>query len=245
MELISVVALAKYRNLKLTDMNHFTQKNKQLEKLRGIFFQTGLIVAGGLTLVAFEWTTPLHDDDVPKPKEIIELPIEYPPITFQDDPIKPKVKMIIAPVNNPDKIEIVDDNVVEPVDKIDLFDVQEFNPDDFAPEPEPVEPPEVFTIVEKMPGFVGGERARLKFLSDNLKYPSIDRSGGIQGTVYLNFVVNKKGQIKKVKILRGVSPTIDKEAIRVVEAMPNWEPGKQRGKPVSVSYNFRIKFNLN
>ena len=225
-------------------MNHFKQKSKNLEKLRGIFFQTGLIIAGGLTLVAFEWTTPINEIVIPDPPSTVDPPIEYPPITFQDDPIKPKVKMIQAPVVNPDIIDIVDDNVAEPDDKKDPFDVPEFNPDDFLPEPDPVEPPEVFTIVEKMPGFVGGEKARLKFLYDNLKYPSIDKSGGIQGTVYLNFVVNKKGEIKKVKILRGVSPTIDKEAIRVVKAMPNWEPGKQRGKPVNVSYNFRIKFQL-
>ena len=111
--------------------------------------------------------------------------------------------------------------------------------------PEPTPEPEVFLVVEKMPAFVGGDKARLSFLRDNLKYPSIDRSGGIQGTVYLNFVVNKKGEIKKVNILRGVSPSIDAEAIRVVEAMPKWTPGKQRGKAVNVSYNFRISFKLN
>ena len=92
-----------------------------------------------------------------------------------------------------------------------------------------------------MPGFVGGEKARLKFLYDNLKYPSIDKSGGIQGTVYLNFVVNKKGEIKKVKILRGVSPTIDKEAIRVVKAMPKVTKEMKGFKILNIFVN--ISFN--
>ena len=99
--------------------------------------------------------------------------------------------------------------------------------------------------VEKMPEFIGGDKARVKYLRDNLKYPGPERTAGIEGTVYLKFLVNEKGEIKNVKILRGVSENIDKEAIRVLKDMPNWSPGKQRGKPVNVSFNLRISFKLN
>ena len=225
-------------------MTHFKNKNNKLEKLRGIFFQIGLIVAGGLTLVAFEWQTS-YIVDLPEGRvPDIEVIDELPPITYTSEPEKPKVK-IIETKFNPDKIVIIDDkaNITEPVNKTEpvVPDVP-FVPD-FTEPTLPVEDP-IFTIVEKMPEFEGGDRARLKYLSDNLKYPSIDKAAGIQGTVYLRFLVNKKGKIKDIEILRGVSETIDKEAIRVVKNMPNWKPGEQRGKPVNVSYNFNIKFEL-
>lgn len=224
-------------------MTHFKNTNKKLEKLRGIFFQVGLIVAGGLTLVAFEWQTS-YIIEIPEERVTdIEIIDELPPVTYSSEPEKPKVK-IIETKFNPDKIEIIDDkvNVTEPTD------ITPANPDlpfvpDFTEPTIPVEDP-IFTIVEKMPEFEGGDRARLKYLRDNLKYPSIDKAAGIEGTVYLRFLVNKKGKIKDIEILRGVSETIDKEAIRVVKNMPDWKPGEQRGKPVNVSYNFNIKFEL-
>ena len=77
-----------------------------------------------------------------------------------------------------------------------------------------------------------------------MKYPAVAKENGIQGTVYVNFVVWKDGKIRDVKILRGVNKMLDDEAVRVVKAMPTWNPGKQRGKPVSVSYNLPIKFTL-
>ena len=95
-----------------------------------------------------------------------------------------------------------------------------------------------------MPHFIGGDKARKKFLYDNLNYPKMDRATGIEGTVYLKFTVTRKGEIKDIEILRGVSNRIDKEAIRVLKAMPKWSPGKQRGRAVDVSLNFNVKFEL-
>ncbi|MDB4534078.1 TonB family protein [Vicingaceae bacterium] len=225
-------------------MNHFTEKNKTLEKLRGIYFQIGLIVAGGLTLVAFEWTTPTNPYDLPETSVIYEEEWEMPPILPEKKIEKPEVQ----PEEYKKKsetfviVEILPEP--EPDPKPEPLPDPKFDPKEWQPDPEPTPEPETFLIVEKMPEFVGGNKARLMFLSDNIKYPSIDKAGGIEGTVYLDFVVNKKGEIRKVNILRGVSPTIDAEAVRVVKAMPNWTPGKQRGKAVSVKYNFRIKFKL-
>jgi len=224
-------------------MTHFKNTNKKLEKLRGIFFQVGLIVAGGLTLVAFEWQTS-YIIEIPEERFTdIEIIDELPPLTYSSEPEKPKVK-IIETKFNPDKMEIIDDkvNVTEPTDITPATPDLPFVPD-FTEPTEPVEQ-KIFTIVEKMPEFEGGDRSRLKYLRDNLKYPSIDKAAGIEGTVYMRFLVNKKGKIKDIEILRGVSETIDKEAIRVVKNMPDWKPGEQRGKPVNVSYNFNIKFEL-
>jgi protein TonB len=224
-------------------MTHFKNTNKKLEKLRGIFFQVGLIVAGGLTLVAFEWQTS-YIIEIPEERVThVEIIDELPPVTYSSEPEKPKVK-IIETKFNPDKIEIIDDkvNVTEPTDLTPATPDLPFVPDYTEPTI-PVEDP-IFTIVEKMPEFEGGDRSRLKYLRDNLKYPLIDKAAGIEGTVYMRFLVNKKGKIKDIEILRGVSETIDKEAIRVVKNMPDWKPGEQRGKPVNVSYNFNIKFEL-
>lgn len=102
----------------------------------------------------------------------------------------------------------------------------------------------IFTLVEEMPSFPGGDAARSKFLMDNIVYPEIARKNNIQGTVYLSFFVNRDGSISVIKVLRGVSPEIDLEAIRVVKMMPNWIPGKQNGKTVRIQMNIPVKFSL-
>jgi protein TonB len=95
-----------------------------------------------------------------------------------------------------------------------------------------------------MPAFPGGEEELFKYLSKNIKYPSMARENGISGTVYVTFVVETNGDITDVKKLRGVGGGCDEEAIRVVKAMPGWSAGKQNGKPVRVQYNLPIKFTL-
>jgi protein TonB len=226
-------------------MNQFKKTTQKREKRRGIYFQLGLIIAGGLTLVAFEWTSPINISDLPPTYEIDEVEIDFPIIMPEVKIDRPEVKPIVVPTKSDIIVIVKDVFEPDPEPNPDLEPELKFDPDEYKIiEKLPVEPTAPFTIVENMPEFVGGERARLKFLNDNLKYPRVDRAGSVEGTVYLNFLVNKKGEIKKVKILRGVSPTLDAEAIRVVKAMPNWKAGKQRGKAVNVSYNFRIKFKL-
>ncbi len=224
-------------------MNHFKKSNNKLEKLRGIFFQIGLIIAGGLTLLAFEWMTPIYSYDLPTPDETYEVPWEIPPIIPEKEVEKPKVK--IKPVlPNPETFKIVK-TLIEPVLKPSPEPEPVFDPSKYSnPDPEPSPEPEEFRIVEKMPAFIGGDKARTKFLRDNLKYPEMDRATGTVGTVYLQFLVNKKGEIKEVEVLRGVNKRLDKEAVRVVKAMPNWSPGKQRGKAVNVRFSFRVTFAL-
>lgn len=101
-----------------------------------------------------------------------------------------------------------------------------------------------FTVVEQMPQFPGGEEGLMNYLSSNVKYPAIAQENSIQGRVYVEFVVKKDGQIADVKILKGVDRSLDEEALRVVMNMPDWNPGKQRGKEVNVSYRLPINFSL-
>ena len=95
-----------------------------------------------------------------------------------------------------------------------------------------------------MPEFMGGDKARIRFLASNLKYPQAARKAGIQGMVYVTYVVEKDGSITNARLLRGIGGGCDEEAVRVVAAMPKWKPGTQRGKPVRVQYNLPIKFAL-
>lgn len=102
----------------------------------------------------------------------------------------------------------------------------------------------VFTVVETMPEFPGGKKALYKFLGDNIKYPAKAKEDGIQGQVFVNFIIETNGSVTNVNILRGVNSELDKEAERAVKIMPNWKPGEQRGEKVRVSYNLPIKFVL-
>jgi len=102
----------------------------------------------------------------------------------------------------------------------------------------------IFTVVETMPQFPGGDAALLQFLAKSIKYPVIAQENGIQGRVICAFVVNRDGSIVDAEVLRGVDPSLDKEALRVINTMPKWSPGKQRGKPVRVKYTVPITFRL-
>jgi periplasmic protein TonB len=108
---------------------------------------------------------------------------------------------------------------------------------------EVVETP-IFTVVEEMPTFPGGDESRIKFLTENIHYPQMAKESGIQGTVYVTFVIDERGRVADVKVLRGIGGGCDEEAVRVVKMMPPWNSGKQSGKPVRVQFNMPIKFTL-
>ncbi len=103
----------------------------------------------------------------------------------------------------------------------------------------------VYQTVEDMPVFEGGDYALRKFIAQNIKYPEIAKKEGITGKVYIQFTVDKDGSVIDAIVLRSVHESIDKEALRVVSALPNWKPGKQDGKPVNVQFTVPINFQLN
>lgn len=103
----------------------------------------------------------------------------------------------------------------------------------------------VFDVVEVMPQFPGGQIAMMKYIMENMKYPEQAMKEGIQGRVAVRFIVEKDGSISDVKPILSVHPLLNKEAVRVVESMPKWTPGKQNGKPVRVRFNVPVMFKLN
>jgi periplasmic protein TonB len=104
----------------------------------------------------------------------------------------------------------------------------------------------IFTTPEQFPSFPGGEEKMMAFIKKNIRYPELERQAGISGTCYITFVVEKSGKIREAKILRGVpgGPGCDKEALRVINKMPKWKPGKQNGRKVRVQFNLPIKYTL-
>ena len=103
----------------------------------------------------------------------------------------------------------------------------------------------LFSVVEVMPQYPGGQIAMLKYIMENIKYPEQAMKKGIQGRVVVSFIVEKDGRISNVRLLRSVESSLDKEAVRVVKSMPKWSPGKQNGKPVRVRFNVPVMFKLN
>ncbi len=218
-----------------------------LENKRNTFLLLGLVVALGIALVAFEWNTkPTKASDLGK-IQTQEVEEEIIPITREQEvkppppPPPPKVVEVLNIVD--DDVEIEDELQIEDTEADDetIIDVA---PVIVAAEEEEAEDTQVFFIVEDMPEFPGGELALRKYIANAIKYPVIAQENGIQGKVYVTFVVDKDGGISDARIARGVDPSLDKEALRVVNALPKWKPGKQRGKPVRVSYTVPINFVL-
>ena len=218
-----------------------------LESRKGIFFQIGLIFAMAVILVAFEWKSYDALDistmgDQRALNEVEELATITQQNTPPPPPPPPAPSMVLNIVENTAEI---DDDISIDAEADENTQVDEYK----APvmkqvDEEVVEEQEIFMVVENAPAFPGGDVARMKFLQDNIKYPQMARESGIQGTVYVTFVVERNGNVTDVKILRGIGGGCDEEAVRVVQNMPKWEPGKQRGKPVRVQFNMPIKFTL-
>ena len=218
-----------------------------LESKRNTFLLLGLVLALGITLLAFEWTT--------KPKKVEGLgQIQAQEVEEEIIPITREQQVKPPPPPPPPKVvevlNIVDDDVeIEDELKIEDSEADDNTVIDVAPvidaaEEEEEDNTEVFFIVEEMPEFPGGDLALRKYIASSINYPVIAQENGIQGKVYVQFVVGKDGKVTNAKIARGVDPSLDKEALRVVNALPPWKPGKQRGKPVNVSYTVPINFVL-
>ncbi len=160
----------------------------------------------------------------------------------EPEPPKPEPQTTLLDIVD-DDVDVQDDLDINAEDDQDS-EVGEFvAPVENDDEPVIVEA-EIFTIVEEQPEFPGGEESLMKFLQSNVKYPQLAKESNIQGTVYVQFVVEPNGSVSTVKVLRGIGGGCDEEAVRVVKNMPSWKPGKQRGKPVRVYFNLPIKFIL-
>ncbi len=220
-----------------------------LEKTKTLGVLMGMVVGLAVLFVGFEWGT--RDVQVVTADEgvadiIAEEEIE---ITRQENtppPPPPPAAPVVTEVLNvvDDDVELEQQEIVTSEDSQTEAQTQTF----VAPvveEEEEEAAQQIFTVVEEMPDFPdGGLQGLLKFLAKNIKYPVIAQENGIQGRVVCAFVVNKDGSIVDIEVLRGVDPSLDKEAVRVLSTMPKWKPGKQRGKPVRVKYTVPVMFRL-
>lgn len=213
--------------------------NADLEKRKLSFWAIGLLTSLAFTLVAFEWTT---FDRTTQGLGALELDL------LEEEVIPPSATPPPPPPPPPaptQVIEIVDDKVeVKETEVVNMEVTENTQVEAPAQREEEVVEEQIFTIVEEMPEFPGGEIEMRKYLGKAIKYPQMAQDAGISGTVFLTFEVDKDGKIKDVKVLRGIGGGCDEEAVRVVKAMPPWKPGKQRGKPVRVQFTLPVKFTL-
>ena len=219
-----------------------------LENKKNVFFLLGLVLALGLMLVAFEWTTKPKKAESFGAVQTQDVDDELIPITREPEvkppppPPPPQVVEVLNIVDNDVKIEDelkIEDTEADDATVIDVAPVVSNMKDE-----EEEEESKVFYIVEEMPEFPGGELALRKYIANAINYPVIAQENGIQGKVYVTFVVDKDGSISDAHVARGIDPSLDKEALRVVNSLPKWKPGKQRGQPVRVSYTVPINFVL-
>lgn len=215
-----------------------------LESKKLMFTQIGLIISLLIAWGVFEVKVKADReiDESLLNREIV-MDEEMVEITKQEEQ-KPQ------PVEQPQQttqLEIVDDNVeTEDININAEVEQNEVIEEYVAPEvvEEEVTEQEIFQIVEEMPAFPGGEAKLMEYVGKNIKYPQIARETGIQGRVFIGFVVEPDGSVSNVKLLRGIGGGCDEEAMRVVKSMPKWKPGKQRGKAVRVSYQIPVFFKL-
>ena len=215
-----------------------------LENKKLMFIQIGMIISLLIAWAAFEYKSydkRQLDESFKRQAENIEEDLVE--ITKQEEQ-KPQ------PVEVPQQttqLEIVDDNVETKDIEINAEVDQQEVIEEYVPvevEEEEVQEQEIFQIVEEMPAYPGGDQKLMEYVAKNIKYPQIARETGIQGRVFVGFVVEPDGSVSNVKVLRGIGGGCDEEAMRVVKSMPKWKPGKQRGKAVRVSYMLPVNFKL-
>ena len=220
------------------------KKNSQsdISRKSGLFFNIGLIISLALVLFAFEYKS--YNDgslmELAAVNDDFEEMTDIPP-TEQPPPPPPKIQQ-------PDIIVVPDEEEIEEDIEVDLdIDITDETVIEEAifeePEAEEVAD-EIFNIVEKQPQFPGGIGAFYKYFQKKMKYPSQARRMGVEGKVFVQFVVDRSGNISEVKVIRGVGAGCDEEAARVIKNSPKWNPGKQRGIAVKVRMVLPITFRL-
>ena len=213
-----------------------------LENKKLMFIQIGLIISLAVAWAVFEIKSydKIEFADVGRTVEVVEE--EMVEITKQEQKPQP-----VEVPKQTTQIQVVEDDVeVEDIEINADVDQNEVIEEYVAPEieEEDIQEAEIFTIVEEMPDFPGGTQKLADYLAKNIKYPQIARESGIQGRVFISFVVEPDGSVSNVNVMRSLGGGCDEEAVRVVKSMPKWKPGKQRGKPVRVSYILPVNFKL-
>ena len=217
-----------------------------LENKKTTNLLVGAIIILAVLFVGFEWSE--RDKQVTTDTGIAEVVFEEEiiPITEQEQPKQappppeaPKVEEVLEIMDNDSEVE---ESTIQASDDTQAAVEVKYTPVEV--EEEEVEEQQIFQVVEEMPEFPGGMGECMKYLASKIKYPTISQENGVQGRVIVQFVVNRDGSIVDPVVVRGVDPYLDKEALRVIQMMPKWKPGKQRGKAVRVKYTVPVMFRL-
>ena len=224
-----------------------TKKTPQasLENKRVLFLELGLIVSLLAAIGAFSYSTAVRKVPVFQATGQTLIDEEIVPIVRDTPPEPPKAPAI---PQFSEILTIVDDNVK--TDDVIIFDDSDIEVPVYVYRElvvdDPVEEEDIpFVLVEQKPTFQGGDANDFsRWISQHLDYPEIAKANGVQGRVMVQFTVQKDGSVGNVKLLRGVDPSLDKEALRVVALSPKWEPGRQRDRSVNVTYQFPVIFVL-
>lgn len=229
-----------------------TKKNPKadLENKKGLFMEIGLAVVLLIVFISFEWSSSEKQEvmDLTGQQQVVEE--EIIPITqeqTQTPPEAPKIPVLSDVIDIVDNdVDIADNLFVNTEDDASLgVEIMDYHTE--VVEEEVDEKPIPFAFVEEKPKFQGGDANTFAlWVNSQLVYPEIAEQNGIRGrhVVTLTFTVNADGTVSNVAILRGVDQYLDAEAIRVVSSSPKWTPGRQREKPVKVSYTFPVVFKL-
>lgn len=217
-----------------------------LESKRPTWLLVGYVTVLAFMFVAFEWTRDIRVDTSGRINEnVFEQDMEI-PLTRQPE-LTPPPPPQVTPIN--DVLTIIDDDAT--AEETNFASLEETGEDvvikhiPVTVDEEVVVEDDIFVVVEENPQFPnGGTAGLLQYLGENIKYPTIPQENGTQGRVTVQFVVNKDGSIVDVKVIRGVDPYLDKEAVRVISTMPKWIPGKQRGVPVRCKFTVPVTFKL-
>lgn len=214
-------------------------KKAQLGSKYGLYFNIGLVLALAFVTSAFEWKSYgdygfISPELIVDPAEVIIIPI-----TEIKPPERPKPKNVI-PQEVPEDVE-VDDQLLKWLDQTEEI---EFPTEEAVELPleEPVD--DFVTIAEKMPEYDGGLSSFYKYVRKKMKYPTQARKMGVEGKVFIEFIIDKTGALTEVKVIKGIGAGCDEEALKVIKNSPAWIPGKQRGKPVKVKMVLPIIFRL-
>ncbi len=215
---------------------------KDVRRRTDIHFMIGLVVAVGFTYAAFSITTHDEIDTSMLMVDQVEEIEEMTDITRQEQPPPP-------PPPPPQTIEVVENDADVEEAEIEATDFdQETVIEPIVQEQvevvEQTSEPEIFMVVEDPPQFPGGEAEMLKYIAENLDYPPLARENNIQGRVVVKFVVDENGKVMNAQVVKGIGWGCDEAALKVVNSMPRWKPGKQRNKPVRVWFMLPIRFQL-
>ncbi len=219
-----------------------------LENKKLLFTEIGLVVALGVVYGGFEFSS--RDKQVAVLEDTTQVNIEEEMVAIQQETPPPPPEAPAIPVLS-DQIDIVDDNIqidddmfLNLEDDDTAYEIAEYKEEEVVEEE--VEEEEIpFQLVEDPPSFMGGTTDEFNaWVAQHIIYPEIAKENGVSGKVITQFTIAPDGSVTKVKVVRGVDPALDAEAIRVIKSSPKWTPGKQRGRPVKVSYTFPVVFQL-